>query len=231
MFITAVKVMLIVVMLAGAVALFFGGKEIWRTLGFVQASTGRSKAVFVGYHRESTTTSIRSYSPANPNMISTTQSRTVATYPEFRFKNENGMEQLVRESKVHVFSCYKPGDTVDILLSSPGFPRMASFYSLYFRDIVIVAMGVIALTLALVFWNFALPHFKSPPPVSVFSQDSANTSDTAEVLDSTESMDEYFNNSINEALNFKVGPIRMKHILLGFAGLFVLVIILSIFKR
>ncbi len=163
-------------------------------------------------------------------MISSTESYAVATYPEFAYRTEHGGEQLVRESKVHVFAIYKPGEEVDILLSDPGYPRIASFYSLYFRDMVIFGLGAFALALALIFWNFALPLFQKPYPVEVYSNSATPNSDSSQTQDTaliSESPEEMFNGIFKEAWNFQVGPIKMKHILIGFLALFIFVIIMS----
>ncbi|MBU8933177.1 MAG: hypothetical protein KOO62_04140 [candidate division Zixibacteria bacterium] len=229
MFAMLLKGMLIIFMLAGVVGILYGAWEIWRTVSFVSNSTDKVEGTFVGYHREiHRTTSIRSYSPSNPNMPSTVVSNTVATYPEFAYRTDHGDEQVIRESKVHVFSVYEPGEEVEVLLSSSDPPRMASFYSLYFRDLVILGLGLIALLLALVFWNFALPLFTTPHPVEVYSEGTSPGTDTLQSQDTTSSAEDVFNGIMNEALDFKVGPITMRQILYGFLALMILVIILSI---
>jgi len=230
MFVILIRGMLVIFMLAGIVGIFYGALEMWRTTGFVAASTGKAKATFIGYHREiSRTTSIRSYSPSNPNMPSTTESYTVATYPEFAYRTDQGDERVRRESKVHVFAIYEPGEEVEILLSSSGFPRMASFYSLYFRDLVILGFGLVALSLALVFWNFAIPLFTTPHPVAVYTEGTSSGADTTQSQEATLSVEDAFNEIFREAWNYKVGPIRMKHILYATLAMILLVIILSVF--
>ncbi len=231
MFAMLLKGMLIIFMLAGIAGILYGVYEIWCTVGFVSSSTGKAKATFAGYHRElHKTTSIRPISPSNPNMSSTTESHAVATYPEFVYLTEQGDEQVVRESKVHVFSIYERGEEVDILLSPPSDPRMASFYSLYFRDLMILGIGILALSLALVFWNFAVPLFTSPHPAAVYSESASPGTDTVQSQDTTSSVEDVFNGILTEALDLEVGPIKMRHILWGSLGLFLLVIILSIIQ-
>jgi len=230
MFTIIIKGMLIIFILAGIAGILYASWEIKRTISFVSTSTGKVTGTFVGYHREiSKSTSIRPYSPANPNMISTTQSYVVATYPEFTYSIDQINEQIVRESKVHIFSVYKPGDEVDVLLSSSGSPRMASFYSLYFRDLMILGLGLFALLLALVFWNFALPLFTTPHPVAVYSEETSSGADSVLSPDTSSSVEDVFNGILKEAWNFEVGPIKMKHILYGCLGMIVLIIILTFF--
>jgi len=230
MFSTLIKGMLILFMLAGIAGIVYGVWEIWRTVSFVSTATERITGTFVGYHRDiHKTTSIRSFSPSNPNMPSTTESYTVATYPEFSYETETGDEQIIREDKVHVFSVYDPGEDVEVLLSSYDEPRLASFYSLYFRDLLILGLGLLALILALVFWNFAMPMFRSPQPGTVTSEQAAPGADAIQSQD-TASVEDVFNGIMREALDYQVGPIRMRHILWGALLLFLLVIIMSFFS-
>ncbi len=217
-------------MLAGIAGILYGVWEIWRTVSFVSTSTDTAKGTFVGYHREiHRTTSFRSYSPSNPNMPSTTTSNTVATYPEFTYRSDSGGEQIVREDKVHVFSVFKPGEEVEVLLSPTDTPRLAGFYSLYFRDLMILGMGALALLLALVFWNFALPLFQGQHPVTVYAEGTTPGNDTVQSKDTTKSVEEHFNGILNEALDFKVGPIKLRYIIYGTLSILVLGLILMIF--
>lgn len=228
MFSVLLKGMLIIFMLAGVVGIIYGIIEIWHTIGWVSASTGKAKATFAGYHREiSKSTSIKPYSPANPKMSSTTTSYAVATYPEFIYTTEHGHQQIIRESKVHVFSVYKPGEEVDILLSSGGNPRMASFYSLYFRDLLIFGMALVALILSIVFWKFAVPLISQKHQIEVYSGKTSTGADSVQTQLSDTTIEDEFNSILKEAWNYQVGPVKMKHILYGFLGLFVLVMILS----
>ena len=229
MFMALLKFMLVVFMLAGIAGILYGVYEVWRTVAFVSASTGRTTGTFLGYHRElHRSTSIRSWSPANPKMPSTTQSHAVATYPEFVYTTSHGDEEVVREEKVHVFSIYKGGEEVDVLLSSSAQPRLAGFYSLYFRDLLILVMGLMALSLALVFWNHALPLVTTPHPTTLQEGEASPGADGGQVQDTT-TIEQAFDGILQEALEFRVGPIKMRHILWGALGMVLLVIILSFF--
>ena len=230
MFMILVKVMLLIFILAGSVGIIYGVWQIMRTRSFVSSANGKVKGTFVGYHKEiSKTTSYFSYSPSNPDMPSKTETYAVATYPEFVYRTDRGAEQIVRETKVHVFSIRKPGDEVEVILSSKGTPRLADFYSLYFRDLFILGLGLLAVLLATVFWTVALPLFTASHPVEVYGEESSAVTDSAYTADSVGTVEEVMNGILEEAWNFKVGPIRMYHILYGVVGMFVVVIILSFF--
>lgn len=216
MFMIIIKGMLVLFMLAGTAATLYAALEIWHTVSFVQTSTGRAKATFAGYHRE-----------FHKSGGGTKQSYSVATYPEFTYQTDGGKTERVRESKVHVIALYKPGDEVEILHSSSGSPRMASFYSLYVRDILILAIGILALTFSLVFWNFALPQFTAPPTTYESSRDPIPTAETEPSQGPSLEIEKVFRDEILSALDFQIGPIKLRHILYGCGVLFLVVIILS----
>ncbi len=209
--------MLVLFMLAGTAATFFAALEIWHTVSYVQTSTGRSKARFAGYHRE-----IHKSSP------STKTSYAVALYPEYTYRTNDGKAERVRESKVHVIGFYKPGDEVEILLNPPAYPRLADFYSLYVRDILILAIGLLALIFSLVFWNYGLPHFAPPPATYEYGQDPTSTmaSKSESTRQASSETEKVFGDSIVKILDSQIGPIKIRHILYGFGGLFFMVIVI-----
>ncbi len=211
-----IKFMLVLFMLAGTAATLYAALEIWNTVSFVQTSTGQAKATFAGYHRE-----------IHKSGGGTNKSYSVATYPEFTYRTDDGNTKRVRESKVHVIAFYKPGDAIDILLSSHGYPRMASFYSLYVRDILILAIGILALTLSLVFWNFALPQFAPPPSNIESSLDPAPITGTEPSREASLEIEKVVRDEILSALDFPIGPLKLRHILYACGVIFVLVILLS----
>ncbi len=217
MFTMIIKGMLVLFMLAGTAATLYAALEIWHTIGFVQTSTGRAKATFAGYHRE-----------IHKSGGGTKQSYSIATYPEFTYRTADGKTESVRESKVHVIALNKPGDKVEILLNPPSYPRMADFYSLYVRDILILAIGLLALTFSLVFWNYALPRFSPPPPMYESSMDPTPTTETKpESSGASLEIEQVVRDEILSALDFQIGPIKLRHILYGCGVLFLVVIILS----
>src|SRR4030042_2188635 len=129
-----VKGMLIVFMLIGISIAVDGAWEIWETTNFVNASPGRVKAKFVGYDREyHKHTNIPS---ASDITSSHSYSYSIASYPVFTYRTEDGSERLVRESKVHLVEVYKAGEEGDVLLPPvlpPADPRLAGFSSLHGR--------------------------------------------------------------------------------------------------
>jgi hypothetical protein len=217
MFTIAIKCMLVLFMLAGIAATFYATLEIRRTVSFVQTSTGRSKATFAGYHRE-----------IHKSGGMTKRSYSVATYPEFTYHTHDGKTERVRESKVHVIAIYKPGDEVEILFNPPAYPRLADFYSLYVRDVLILAIGLLALIFSLAFWNYALPRFASLPAAheSTLDPTSALASKHESSGQASSEIETVFRDAILSVLDFQIGPIKLRHILYGFGGFFLLVIAL-----
>lgn len=193
-----IKGVLVVLMLVGLSMTFYGGWQIMGTIQFLRTSSGRATAVFAGYHHETS----RSRRPGS--------SSTFMRYPEFTYRTADGIEKKVRESKAHVAEHFREGEQVEIILSPYGAPRLAGFCSLYGRDAVILVMGLGFLLLPLFFWKFALPTF------------TAGQGDEDRRL-------EVVNNAFMEWFNAqKIGPVPLKHVMLGFGGLIVAMAIVAL---
>ncbi|MCP4576367.1 MAG: DUF1566 domain-containing protein [Deltaproteobacteria bacterium] len=104
---------------------------------------------------------------------------------------------------------------------------MAGFYSLYVRDILILAIGILALAFSLAFWNFALPLFAPPSATFESSMERPPVTGTEPVREDAFNMEAVFRKEIGSVMDFKVGPLKLRHVLYGFGGLFALVIVLS----
>ena len=168
--VSVLKGMLVVFMLIGVPMTLYGVWEIWKTMNFVDASSGRLKAKFVGYDREyHEHTNIPS---ASDITSSHSTSYSVASYPVFTYRTEDGSERLVRESKVHIVEVYKAGEEVDVLLPPvlpPADPRLAGFYSLYCRDIVILVLGLGFILVPMVIWKGLVPLVQTPEVSQAFT--------------------------------------------------------------
>lgn len=202
-----IKVLLIVFMLIGIPIALYGAWEIWGTMNFVNASPGRVKARFVGYDREYRQhTNIPS---ASDILSSSADSYSVASYPVFTYRTEDGSERLVREPKVHIVEVYKVGEEVDVLLgpaSPPADPRLAGFCSLYGRDIVILVLGLGFLLVPMVIWKGLVPLVQTPEV-------------SRKLTEMLKPVYDLFG-------ELKVGPFR--YILMGFLGLMALGLLLAL---
>ena len=149
----AIKFALVLFVLVGAALAVFGSLEIRSTLGLTATSSGRAVALFSGYHQEV------HRSPSGLSLKGSGPS--LASYAEFTFSTPQGVQETVREPKVHVLELYRPGQQLEILLFPNDKPRLASFYSLYVRDLLILSLGLGFMLLSAGFWRFALPAFES----------------------------------------------------------------------
>jgi len=204
-----IKIILIVFMLIGIPIALYGAWEIWGIVNFVNASPGQVKAKFVGYDREyHKHTNIPS---ASDILSSHSDSYSLASYPVFTYRTADGSERLVREEKVHIVEVYKAGEEVDVLLSPvlpPTNPRLAGFYSLYCRDIVILVLGLGFLLVPMVIWKGLVPLVQTP-----------------EVSRKLTDMLKPVYDLLGE---LKIGPFR--YILMGFLGLMALGLLLAVIK-
>ncbi len=203
----ALKSALVVFMLLGVFLASYGAWEMWKTMGLTGASTGKAKANFAGYHREFHRV---------PSGLSLQGSGipTVAHYPEFTYRADDGSMQTVRETTMHVFEVYSPGQEVDILLFPYFKPRIAGFYSLYMRDLLILLLGLGLLIVPGFFWSYALPLILSSgsaaPPAGV-----TGASDAA-----VEGLKQFLKSSI--------GPVSVKSILIAGGALMGLAFIVAL---
>lgn len=199
------KGFLAVLMIIGMPIALYGGWQIVSTMQFVKGSSGRASAEFVGYHREihktrniTTSKSVdRSYT-----------SYSTASYPEFMYRDNEGHERTILERKVHIIELYKPGDKVEILLSSHDEPRMAGFYSLYARDALILALGLGFILFPLFFWKI----------VSV----------TAGQEQVEKEISGSFHRLYSIIAELKIGPVPFRYILVGFGGFMLVGLLLGV---
>lgn len=193
--ILTIKIILIILMLVGIAMAFYGAYEIYGTMSLVKISTGMAKAKFHDYHREyHESTSMISRPDGS---LRSERFLSVAAYPEFTYRSEDGTVRTVRERKVHVVEIYKPGEEVDILLFPHFEPRLAGFYSLYMRDLLILIIGLGLFLLPFAFLKLALPSMQTP--------------ENADIVNPAE-------NNFNRILNYKIGPVSVRFILIGFIG-------------
>lgn len=208
----AIKSALVFFMVLGLALAAYGAWEMWKTMGQSSASSGRAKAQFAGYCREQHRV---------PSGLSLQGSGipSIAHYPEFTYRAEDGSLQTVREPKAHVLEIYKPGQEIDILLFPYFKPRLAGFYALYMRDLLILVFGLGLLFLAVFFWKYALPLIAS-------SENSVPTESSAETL----SVSDPAELGLKKFLESKIGPVSVKFILMAsgaFMGLVLLVALIA----
>ena len=187
------KAILGLLMLVGIAIALYGAWQISGTLISQSVSSGKAKAEFAGYHRE--------YHKASDRSLS------VASHPEFIYRAEDGSLQKVREPKVHVIEIYKPGEVVDILLFPHVPPRLAGFYSLYVRDLVILMIGLGFFLVAFCIRKFALPVLESPTHSAVLV---------------------HFREAFDMVRDLKIGPVPFRFILVGLAGLMGLALLMTL---
>jgi len=205
-----IKGVCILFIVTGIPIALYGAWEIWGTLSLVSASPKRVKAKFVGYHREFHESSrIRSTDHELGGLESSEQ---VALYPEFTYRADDGTERRGRESKVHVVELYKPGDEVEIVAQTHGFARLAGFFSLYGRDLLILVIGLGFVLVPLAIWKGFIPALENTPAGAELAAFGDNT-----IKDLT-----------NTVMEFKVGPVPYRYILGGVLALVVLGVIISV---
>ena len=208
----AIKSALVIFMLLGTCLAAYGAWEMWNTMGQVSASTGKAKAQFAGYYREVHRV---------PSGLSLTGSGipSIAHYPEFTYRAADGSQKKVREPDMHVYELYSPGQEVDILLFPYFEPRIAGFYSLYMRDLLILLGGLGMLLLALCFWKYALPLALAPTSIAAGGASAEATGASG-----------LFGEDFQRFLESKIGPVSVKALLTAsgaFMGLALLVALIA----
>ena len=150
-------------MIIGVAIALYGAWEIMGTLNFVNASPGQAKAKFVGYSREIVETRSVSPSPNWPGQQDFHDSSSIMSYPQFEYLTKDGQTQQVQESKIHLIEHFKPGQEVEIILSSYPYqdPRLAGFSSLYVRDLSILIVGLCFIFIPFLMWKVIIPSLKS----------------------------------------------------------------------
>ncbi len=164
---TLLKIFFAILILAGSAITIFAAWEFAGTFRFLSNANKNVEGTFQGYHREvhktrNTTTS--------HSLDQSMWSYSVATYPEFSYKDENDKIIKVRSPKVHAFEYYKSGDAINILLSPSGEARIDGFYALYVRDLLILLIGLGFLFFPLLFWKVASPALQAPGTAESFNQ-------------------------------------------------------------
>lgn len=200
-----IKGLLAVFMIIGIAIALYGGRQIMSTMQFVKSSPGRATAEFDGYYHEILRTrNIRSSKSVDRGMTS----NFTASYPEFTYRAGDGHERKVRERKVHVVELYSPGDKVEIIIPSLGEPRMAGFYSLYVRDLMILALGLGFVLFPLLFWKIA---------VSTIGQEGVEREMSGSI--------QRFSARIAA---LKIGPVPFRYVLIGFGGFMLTILLLGV---
>lgn len=161
-----IKCILGLFILVGIAIALYGLYQVLGTMVFVKDSPERVKATFVGYHREivETTSTTPPTAWSNP---STEKSSSMMSYPCFEYRTRDGSLRQVSESKTHLIERFKRGEKVDILLHPYHAPRLADFYSLYLRDLVILILGLGFIFIPLLIGKVAIPSLESPAGIEV----------------------------------------------------------------
>ena len=201
-----VKIVLSVLMLAGAGIAIFGAFELWDSIQFAQHSSGRVTGEFLGYHRE---VHQQTRIPSAKDLDQSRESYAIASYPEFRYRAADGSEQRVREQRVHLFELYKPGEKVEILLSPSGYgdPRLAGFYALYLRDITVLGTGLAFILVPMLIWYVVMSSLANPEVSAHFNL--------------------FWNRVLGEVWSMKVGFLPVRYILIFFAGFMLLGLLIA----
>jgi hypothetical protein len=193
--------------LTGIAIASYGLREVLETMAYVKDSPERAKATFIGYDREVVETKSTSPSPNWEFQQDFRKSQSIMSYPCFEYQTKDGSNRQVRESKVHLIEHFKPGQEVEIILPSFQPPRLAGFYSLYVRDLSVLFLGLCFIFIPLLIWKVAIPSLETPAGIEL-----------------TRHMKETYENIIST----QIGPVRVGFILKGAAGLFILMICLTL---
>ncbi len=203
------KIIIISFMIIGIAVALYGAWEIVGTINFVNASPGRANAKFVGYHEEIVETRSSSPSPNWPGQVDFQDSTSIMSYPQFEYVTKDGQTRQVQESKIHVFERFKRGQEVEIMLPPHPHqdPRLAGFYSLYFRDLAIFILGCCFILIPSLIWKVSIPALESAVGIQLV----AKTREWYSTIAST-----------------RLGPISVGGLLKGCAGFIIIVVIISL---
>ncbi len=205
--ITAIKVILGLFMLSGLVISLYGFWEIVGTFSLVRNSAERTRGAFTGYDREVVESRSPSPSPADLERQDFQDTSSIMSYPVFEFVDKAGVRKEIRESKQHVIERFKPGQEIEIILSPFGDHRIAGFYSLYVRDLCILAVGLCFILIPCIIWSMAIP--------------SLNTAAGKEVQTRAGAL-------YKEIASTKVGPVTVRGIVLGTGVVAAVIVIVSL---
>lgn len=207
--VSILKIIFIAFMIFGAAVALYGAWEIMGTLNFVNASPGRSKATFLGYHQEIVKTRSSSPSPNWPGQVDFYDSESIMSYPMFEYMTKDGQTRQVLETKNHVFERFKRGQEVEIILSPHAHQehRLGGFYSLYFRDLCIFVLGCCFILIPFLIWKGFIPLLQSAAGAQLVAQ-----------------MEEWY----RIVISMRVGPITVGGLLKGCAGFIIIVLLISL---
>lgn len=183
--------------------------ELWQTSGFVKAAPEKAKAVFLGYDRELTKTTNSSPSPTNPGQQDFSESWSVMSYPVYSYIGADGRRREHREPKAHIIEAFKAGQEVDIIVSSSGYPRLAGFYSLYTRDLVILALGLCFILAPLLIGRVIIPGLETEAGASMAAR---------------------MKGIFEHILSLSVGPITVAGLMKGIGVFIALIVIVAIIQ-
>lgn len=192
--------------LVGIAITLYGLYQVLGTMTFVKDSPERGQATFVGYHREivETTSTSPSTDWSHP---STEKSTSVMSYPCFEYRTKDGTLRQVCESKIHLIERFKRGQKVDIILHPFHSPRLAGFYSLYVRDLIILILGLAFIFFPLLIGKVAIPSLESPAGIEVTR---------------------FWKETYNRVASISVGPVSLILILKVFAGFMILILCIAL---
>lgn len=194
--------------LIGIAITLYGLYQILGTMTFIRDSPERVQATFVGYHREIVETT--STSPSTDwSSPSTEKSTSVMSYPCFEYRTKDGTLRQVCESKIHLIERFKSGQEVEIILHPFHRPRLADFYSLYVRDLMILILGLGFILIPLLIGKVAIPSLESPAGVEVTR---------------------FWKEAYDRIISISVGPVSFVLILKVFAGFMGLILCISLFS-
>jgi hypothetical protein len=193
--------------LTGIAITLYGLHQVLGTMTFVKNSPERVKATFVGYDREIIETTSSVPSPIWLGQYDLQKSQSVMSYPCFEYQTKDGSKRRIRESKVHLIEHFKPGQKVEIILPSSQSPRLASFYSLYVRDLSILFLGLCFILIPLLIGKVAIPSLESPAGIE---------------------LTRFWKETYNRVASTSIGPVTFAFILKGFAGFMILVLCLAL---
>jgi len=128
-------------------------------------------------------------------------------YPVCSYVAKDGQTLQVREKKPHIFEMFKPGQEVEIILSSHAEPRLAGFYSLYFRDLVILILGLCFVVVPLLIGRVVIPSLETQAGMQAAA---------------------HFQETFAQIAASRVGPMSVATFLKGVAAFLGLVIVISI---
>jgi len=156
---TVLKYILAAFMMTGFAISLSGGWEILSTVNLIQSAPERTKGIFTDYDRMEVRS--RSLGTTPFGQLDDEETTSFMSYPEFEFVAKDGQTRHVLETKQHLIRYFQPGQEVEVILSPRGDHRLAGFYSLYFRDICILAMGLCFVLIPFIIWRVAIPSLET----------------------------------------------------------------------